>query len=174
MVYEYHSTNRAIYMKPVEVPAIDTWMGTSYGAWEGDTLKVVTLSQSPGEVKLPAGKIETGVTWLDRTGNYISPHATVTERFKPEGPNLIRYEVTIEDPDVYTRPWKISIPLYRRMEPNAQLLDFNCVPFSEEFLYGDLLADKDKYPKTGPGTANPVPPGPPPGPRPQQPPPRSE
>ena len=146
-VYEYHSANRAIEMKPVEVPPIDTWMGTSYGAWEGDTLKVVTLAQGPGDVKLPGGKMEPGVTWLDRSGNYLTATATVTERFTPDGPDRLRYEVTIEDPSVYSRPWKISMPLYRRAEPNAQLLDFNCVPFSEELLYGDLLAEKDKYPR---------------------------
>ena len=55
------------------------------------------------------------------------------------GPNHIQYTATIEDPSIYTRPWKISMPLYRRMEPNAQLLEFRCVPFSEMLLYGDLL-----------------------------------
>jgi hypothetical protein len=45
------------------------------------------------------------------------------------------YEATIEDPNVYTRPWKISFPLYRRMEKNVQLLEFKCVPFTEELLY---------------------------------------
>jgi len=137
-VYEYASANRTIHMKPVEVPPIDTWMGTSFGSWEGDTLKVVTLGLSPGDVKTPGGEMIAGVTWLDRAGNFLSSHATVTERFKPEGPNLIRYEVTVDDPDTFTRPWKMSMPIYRHMEPNAQLQDFRCVPFSERFLYGDL------------------------------------
>jgi hypothetical protein len=146
--YEYHGANRAVPIKAVEVPPIDTWMGTSYGAWEGDTLKIVTLAQAPGDVKLPGGKMqENGVTWLDRSGNYLTNTATVTERFKPDGPDRMTYEVTIDDPSIYTRPWKITMPLYRHAEPNAQLLEFNCVPFSEELLYGDLLADKDKYPK---------------------------
>jgi hypothetical protein len=145
--YEYAGANRVIRMQPVEVPPIDTWMGTSYGAWEGDTLKVVTLGQAPGEVILPGGETKTGVTWLDRTGNYLTGTATVTERFKMKDADHILYEVTIEDPAVYTKAWKISMPLYRNIEPQAQILDFNCVPFSEEFLYGDLLADKDKYPR---------------------------
>jgi hypothetical protein len=46
------------------------------------------------------------------------------------------YEATIEDKNVYTRPWKISFPLYRRMERNVQLLEFKCVPFTEEMLFG--------------------------------------
>ena len=146
-VYEYATANRVIYMKKVEIPPIETWMGTSYGAWEGDTLKVVTLSLNPGDVKLPGGKLEAGVTWLDRSGNYITNNATVTERFKPIDKDHINYEVTIEDPATFTKPWKMSMVLYRHIEKNAELMDFRCVPFSETFLYGDLLADKDKYPK---------------------------
>jgi hypothetical protein len=142
MVYEYANANRVIEMRDVEIPPIDTWMGTSYGRWDGDTLVVVTLSQGPGEVKLPKGVMEpNGVTWLDRSGNYLSHTATVTERFTKMGDNHIQYSATIEDPELYTRPWTISMPLYRRMEPNAQLLEFRCVPFSEQLLYGDLLEE---------------------------------
>lgn len=139
--YEYASANRVINMRDVEIPPIDTWMGTSYGRWEGDTLVVVTLAQSPGDYKGPRGEMREGVTWLDRTGNYITNHATVTERFTANGPDHILYEATIEDPDVYTRPWTIKMPLYRRVEDNAQLLEYKCVPFSELMLYGDLLED---------------------------------
>ena len=142
MVYEYANANRVIEMRDVDIPPIDTWMGTSYGRWDGDTLEVVTLSQGPGEVKLPGGVMEpNGVTWLDRAGNYLSPTATVTERFTRMGDNHIQYSATIEDPELYTRPWTITMPLYRRMEPNAQLLEFRCVPFSEMLLYGDLLEE---------------------------------
>lgn len=145
MVYEYANANRVIEMRPVEAPPIDTWMGTSFGKWEGDTLVVVTLSQGPGEVKLPAGVMEpNGVTWLDRAGNYLSPTATVTERFTKVDNDHIQYSATIEDPELYTKPWTISMPLYRRTEPNAQLLEFRCVPFSEQLLYGDLLEEGSK------------------------------
>jgi len=145
--YEYTAANRAIHMQNVEVPPIDTWMGTSYGAWDGDTLKVTTLAQSPGDVILPGGATEAGVTWLDRSGNYLTNTATVTERFKLIDPTHIAYEATIDDPSVYSKPWKISMTLYKRTEPNAQLLDFRCVPFADKLLYGDLLKDKDKYPR---------------------------
>ena len=139
MAYEYASANRVINMEEVGIPPIDTWMGTSYGQWEGDTLVVTTLALGPGLVKLPAGEMEEGVTWLDRAGNYLTNHATVIERFTPRGPNHMDYEATIEDPTVYSRPWTIRMPLYRRMEANAQLLEFKCVPFSEQLLYGDLI-----------------------------------
>ncbi|WP_404712484.1 hypothetical protein [Sphingomonas sp. MMS24-J13] len=146
-VYEYASANRVVHMQKVEVPPIDTWMGTSYGQWEGDTLKVTTLAENPGDVKLPGGALEPGVTWLDRSGNYLTGTATITEKFKPIDKDHIAYEVTIDDPTIYTRPWKMTMVIYRNIDPNAQLMDFRCVPFSETFLYGDLLADKDKYPK---------------------------
>lgn len=142
MVYEYATANRVIEMRDVDIPPIDTWMGTSYGRWDGDTLVVVTLAQSPGEYKAPGGlMISDSVTWLDRAGNFLTHTATVTERFTKVGDNHIQYSATIDDPEIYTRPWTISMPLYRRMEPNAQLLEFRCVPFSELMLYGDLLED---------------------------------
>ena len=127
--YEYAAANRTIYMKKVEVPAIDTWMGTSYGSWEGKTLKIVTLAQN-------------GSTWLDRVGDYVGPNATVTERFTLKDADHIQYEVTIDDPSEFSKAWKISMVLYRHTEPHAQLLDFRCVPFADLLLYGDLLTTK--------------------------------
>ena len=159
MVYEYANANRVVEMKPVEVPPIDTWMGTSYGKWEGDTLVVVTLAQSPGEYKAPAGEmISDSVTWLDRQGNYITNTATVTERFKPMGPNHIDYSVTVDDPTVYSHAWTMHMPLYKHVEPNAQLLEFRCVPFSEMLLYGDLLENRNAPAPMAPPAAVPPPP----------------
>ena len=67
----------------------------------------------------------------------IANAGDVVERYTPAGPNHLAYEATIEDPAVYTRPWKISLPLYRRMEPDLQLMDFKCVEFVEALLYGE-------------------------------------
>ncbi len=125
MAYEYASANRVIHIQKVEEPPIDTWMGTSYGSWNGNTLTVVTLGQN-------------GSTWLDRAGDYLTPTAKVTEHFTLTDSTHIAYDATIEDPSVYSKPWKISMPLYRNVEPNAQLMEFNCVPFSEMLIYGDL------------------------------------
>ncbi|WP_201290868.1 hypothetical protein [Croceibacterium salegens] len=130
MAYEYASANRVIDIGEVGIPPIDTWMGTSYGQWEGNTLVVVTLAQN-------------GETWLDRAGNYVAPTTTVTERFTPRGPNVLDYSVTFDDPNLYTKPWTIKMPLYRRLEENAQLLEFKCVPFAEMYLYGDLYDTMD-------------------------------
>ena len=109
MVYEYANANRVMEMKPVEVPPIDTWMGTSYGKWEGDTLVVVTLAQSPGEYKAPAGEMFENVTWLDRAGNYITNTATRHRAFQADGAEPYRLRgddrrsdrlfTPVEDPD---------------------------------------------------------------------------
>ena len=77
-------------------------------------------------------------TWFDRAGNFHSDALHVVERYTPRQPNVLNYEATIEDPKVFTRPWKISFPLYRRLDKNTQFLEFKCVPFSEELVYGHL------------------------------------
>jgi hypothetical protein len=141
MAYEYDSANRVIQMGPVGIPPIDTWMGTSYGKWEGNTLVVTTLAQN-------------GETWLDRTGNYLTNGATVIERFSLKDHDHMYYEVTIEDPSVYSKPWKMNMTLYRRVEPNAQILEFKCVPFAEMHLYGDLYDTMDAAAKARLGLGN--------------------
>jgi hypothetical protein len=125
MVYEYAAAARVIHMDKVPESPVDTWMGHSVGRWEGNTLVVEVTSFN-------------GQQWLDRAGNFHSEALKVVERYTPMGPNAIQYEATLEDPKVYTRPWKISMPLYRRLEKNAQLLEFRCVEFSEDLLYGHL------------------------------------
>jgi hypothetical protein len=124
MAYEYASANRLINMgKPIEAGS-DTWMGTSNGRWEGDTLVVDVTGLN-------------GLSWFDRAGNYASDKLHVVERFKRRRSNdVLDYEATIEDSSVFTRPWKISLPLYKRAEKNAQILEFKCVEFAEELLYG--------------------------------------
>lgn len=122
--YQYAGAVRHIYMEdPGEAP-IDTWMGQSFGHWEGDTL-VVEVTGLHDE------------SWLDRAGNWHSIQLKVTERYTRTGPDHIQYEATLEDPAVFTEPWTIAMPLYRRMEPDAQLMDFRCVEFVEELLFGE-------------------------------------
>ena len=122
-VYQWGGAVRNIYSEDPGPAPVDSWMGQSVASWEGDTL-VLTVT----------GLIDQ--TWFDRAGNHHSNQMTVVERFTPTSPNHLRYEATIEDPETFTRPWKISMPLYRRMEPNAMILDFKCVAFVEELMYG--------------------------------------
>jgi hypothetical protein len=134
MVYQYSYARREVFMdKPVEAP-VDSWMGWSNGKWEGDTLVVdVTAFAAPYTLSPEAPPTE---HWLDRSGNFHSEALHVVERYTLLGPNHMLYEATIEDPKVYTRPWKISMPLYRRVEKNIQLLEFKCPEYAEKLLYG--------------------------------------
>ena len=76
--------------------------------------------------------------WLDRAGNYTTDTTHVVERYTLADADHINYEATISDPKLFTRPWKINLVLYKHMEKNFQLLEFKCVEFSEELLYGHL------------------------------------
>jgi len=125
LAYTFANAARTIHLDKVEGPPDDTYMGHSVGRWEGDTLVVDVTSFN-------------GKNWFDRAGNFHSAALKLVERYTPITPDVIHYEVTIEDPDVFTRPWKISMPLYRRLEPNAQLLEYPCIEFAEEFLYGHV------------------------------------
>jgi hypothetical protein len=125
IVYEYASSNRTIHFTKQPESPVDTWMGQSIGRWEGDTLVVDVASQIDQ-------------TWFDRAGNYHSDALHVTERYTPTGPDTLWYEARIDDPKTFTRPWQIEMPLYRRLDKGMQLLDFRCVEFSEELLYGHL------------------------------------
>lgn len=135
MVFGYSNVSRFIQLENHREAPIDLWMGWSNGKWEGDTLVVDVTGFN-------------GHSWLDRAGNYTSSALHVVERYTMDGANTLRYEATVEDPNVFTRPWKMSFPLYRRLEKNVQLLDFRCVPFTEEFLYASL-AKKGSYVKKG-------------------------
>ena len=117
--YEYANSNRVVRMEmPSEAP-VDTWMGWSTGRWEGNTLVVDVTSFNDQ-------------TWFDRAGNFHSDALHVIERFARAGPDHITYEVTIEDPKVFSKPWKMTMPLYRRQEKNFRLLEYDCYAYMEE------------------------------------------
>jgi hypothetical protein len=120
--YEFANADRMINMgEPSEFP-FNSWMGWSNGSWDGDTLVVDVTGLN-------------GLAWLDRAGNFTSENAHVIERYTPIDRDHMLYEATIDDPTVFTRPWKISFPLYRRIEEGAQTNEFRCVEFAEEMLY---------------------------------------
>ena len=121
ILYEYVHATRYIFMGSQHPPGhIDWWMGDSRGRWEGDTL-VVDLVHFNDE------------TWFDRAGNFHSDALHLVERYTPMGPDHINYEVTIEDPKVFTRPWKMNMIFYRHREKNLQLLEYECYGFEHEF-----------------------------------------
>ena len=131
MVYTFAGAVRTIYMDDQKEAPADSWMGWSNGRWEGETLVVDTTGFNDQ-------------SWFDRAGNFHSDALHVVERYTATSPDHLLYEATLEDPKVFTRPWKISMPLYRRVEKNAQIMEFKCVEFAEDLIYGQLRKQPGK------------------------------
>lgn len=131
VAYEFASASRLITLDKGGPAPVESYMGWSNGRWDGDTLVVDVTGLNDK-------------TWFDRAGNFHSDALHVVERWTPAGPDVLQYEATIEDPKVFTRPWKMSFPLYRRLDRHAQFLEFKCVPFSEELVYGHLRKQTSK------------------------------
>ena len=125
IVYEFANASRVINLKNHEEAPIESWMGWSNGRWEDDTLVVDVTGFN-------------GRTWFDRAGNFHSDALRVVERYTPRGPNHLDYEATVEDSNVFTRAWTIRMPLYRRLDANARVLEFRCIEFAEPLMYGSL------------------------------------
>jgi hypothetical protein len=123
--YEYAGAVRNILFTDPGPAPVDSWMGQSVAHWEGDTLVVVVTGQNDS-------------TWFDRAGNFHTADMKVVERYTPTGPNVVRYEAEITDPATFTRPWKVSMNLYRHVGEDARLGQFKCVEFVEELMYGKL------------------------------------
>ena len=125
IAYEYAGAVRNVLFTDPGPPPVDSWMGQSVARWEGDTL-VVTVT----------GQLDR--TWFDRAGNHHSGEMKVVERWTPTSANTMRYEAEITDPATFTRPWKMSMNLYRRLGEDNRLQQFKCVEFVEELIYGHL------------------------------------
>ncbi len=123
--YEFASASRVVRFNPELKSPAPAWMGWSMGRWDGETL-IIEVTDHMAD------------TWFDRAGNHHSDALKVTERYTAIDPNTLQYEATIDDPQTFSRPWTISMPLYRRREPNMQLMEYKCVEFAEELMYGHL------------------------------------
>ena len=123
--YQFAGAARPVNMDAPTKPPDDSWMGWSNGHWEGDTLVIDVTGQSDR-------------TWFDRAGDFHSDALHVVERYTLRSPDTMIYEAMIEDPKTFSRPWNISMPLYRHVEKNSQILEYKCVEFAEELLYGHL------------------------------------
>jgi len=130
-VYQYATASRQVNTGKAREVAADSWMGMSNGHWEGDTLVVDVTGLN-------------GKAWLDRAGDFSSDGLHVVERYRLTDQDHIAYEATMEDPKVFARPWKIHLTLYRRVEKDFQLLEFKCIPFAEELLYGGFRKQTEK------------------------------
>ncbi len=117
IAYEYVHASRVIYTARTQHQEdVEWWMGDSRGRWEGETLVVDVTNLND-------------LSWFDKAGNHHSNALHVVERYTRTGPDHMQYEATIEDPKVFSKPWKMSMILYRQKEPNAQLFDYNCYAF---------------------------------------------
>lgn len=115
--YTYaHALRMAYFGRPQLAPGLDWWMGSSRASWDGDTLVLDVNNQND-------------MTWFDRSGNFHSDALHVVERYTRTSPDHIRYEATIEDPKVFTRPWKMQMTLYRIDDPDARILPYDCYVF---------------------------------------------
>ncbi len=133
MAFQYGGAVRTIYMDGhTEAPA-DSWMGWSNGRWEGETLVIDTTGFND-------------LSWFDRAGNFHSDALHVVERITAMSPDHLNYEATIEDSKTFSRPWKMSLPIYRRREKGARLLEFRCVEFVEDLIYGQFRKPGTKAP----------------------------
>jgi hypothetical protein len=125
--YEYAGAVRNVFLKdPGEAP-VESWMGQSFGKWDGDTFVITVTGLNDS-------------TWFDRSGNFHSADMKVTERYTPTSDYTMRYEATIEDEATFSKPWKIAYNLYKRVGEDGQLQQFKCVEFVEELMYGHLRA----------------------------------
>jgi hypothetical protein len=119
ITFEWSNVFRLIYTNGKPGPkGIDFWMGDSRGHWEGDTL-VVDVSNFNDK------------TWFDMAGNFHSDQLHLTERYTMVDADTLQYEVTIQDPKVFSKPWKISMPMYRRKEM-SRILEYQCQAEAEE------------------------------------------
>ncbi len=123
--YQFAGAARIINLSDHRLSPIDSWMGWSNAEWDGDTLVIEVTGFN-------------GLAWLDRAGNHASRGLRVVERYTLAGADAIDYEATIEDPETFSRPWTMSFRLYRHTQPDAHLMEFKCVEFTEELLYGEF------------------------------------
>src|ERR1700722_19060497 len=105
ITYEYIHIYRTIFTDVSKhIDGLDFWLGDPRGHWDGDTLvvDVTDFNNQP---------------WFDASGDFRRAQLHATHRYTRTGPDTLQYEATIEDPAVFTRAWKISLPLYRHTEP---------------------------------------------------------
>lgn len=124
LVFQFGHSVRTIHTTGTEHPdnPSDWWLGDSRGHWEGDTL-VVDAKNFNDE------------TWLDRAGNFHSDALHVVERWSFIDANTIHYHATLDDAQVFAKPWSINVILYRHREKNFQLIENYCYTLDYDEFY---------------------------------------
>ncbi|MEP7353585.1 MAG: hypothetical protein ABI824_10180 [Acidobacteriota bacterium] len=123
LTFEAFHAFRILYMTGKHPdPGIKLFEGDSRAHWEGDTLVVDVTNMNDR-------------TWFDMEGNFHGPDLHVVERFTPKDDNTIRYEATLTEPKVYTRPWKIAFDLTRNLEEGYETLEYACVEGEQDLQH---------------------------------------
>lgn len=132
MTFEWQQVFRLVYVNGEEslYEGIESWMGHSRGHWEDDVL-VVTVKDFNDR------------SWLDASGNFHSTAMVLTERYRMLDNNTIAYEVTVDDPEVFTKPWVMRMNLYRQQEL-PRVLEYQCQAEKEE-LSGAFERDEPTW-----------------------------
>ena len=126
IAYEFAHATRTIFLDGTpHLDDLDFWMGDARGKWDADTLVVDTVSLGDK-------------TWFDEAGNFHSDAMKLTERFTPIDGTHLQYAATIDDAKVFTRPWTMTFVIYRRLEKNLELLDYECAEHVYEKLFKTL------------------------------------
>jgi hypothetical protein len=129
ILYEYIHIVRTIYTNGTMHPdGIDFWMGDSRGHWDRDALVVDVANFND-------------LTWFDKVGDFHSDALHVIERYSFIDKDHLNYEVTIDDPKVFTRPWKMSMPIYRRIEKDVRPLEYDCYAFEHLFRLPERIGE---------------------------------
>jgi hypothetical protein len=112
ILYESNHAYRVIPTdgRPHVGEGVKLWMGDSRGRWEGSTLVVDVTNFNTD-------------TWLDAHGTFHSDALHVVERWTMASPDRIDYEVTIEDPKVFTRPWKMALTINRNKQKDYEIYE---------------------------------------------------
>jgi hypothetical protein len=124
---EFVNNYRNVYINESEhLKGIDFYMGDSRAKWDGDTLviDVANFRHQPDEVQ----------TWFDASGNWHSNKLHVVERWKMLSRDAINFRATVDDSEVFSRPWTMEVTLYRHLEKNFRLMDYQCQIFKAKML----------------------------------------
>jgi hypothetical protein len=126
VLYEIHHAFRIIPTdgRPHPEDAEPSYLGESVGRWDGDTLVVDVTSFNDQ-------------TWLTGVGTIHTEDLRVTERYTRDSYETIRYEATMEDPNVLARPWTVRETF--RLRPNERLREYECIESNEDLLRFERL-----------------------------------
>lgn len=141
LTYNVHGY-RIVALDGRSVPGEDIhlWNGISNGHWEGNTLVIETTNQS-------------AMSWLDQRGRFYTEDIHVVERLTLVDANTLHYEVTVEDPNVFTRPFTMAFPYRRSTAEHYEIEELACRENNEALMGISRAAGFSVFPGVSPEEA---------------------